>query len=162
MRNTYLIVWNCRIHLLASCFFCALFEVSYAFAQARQVSDDNASPMVRLTPDYAASSFKNIDTVDALFRQATVRHASKSCMGTRVVKKETREMEEGKSMVKVCTAKWSHLFFIEIWFVQLSWKRGLAKASRGFCPRTVRYKNSFTVGYWSTQCNPNNAKNIKI
>lgn len=81
---------------------------------ARQVSDDNASPMVRLTPDYAASSFKNIDTVDALFRQATVRHASKSCMGTRVVKKETREMEEGKSMVKYDMGEYRWKTFKEV------------------------------------------------
>ncbi|CAN7992988.1 unnamed protein product, partial [Ixodes hexagonus] len=67
---------------------------------AGKLSTELGAPMVRLTPDTARPRFKDCETVDALFRKVVKLHSNRACLGTRLVKGQTREVVDGKTIIK--------------------------------------------------------------
>lgn len=90
--------------------------------------------MVRLTPDTARTRFKGCETVDALFRHAVSLHSDRPCLGTRLVKSQTQEIIDGKSIVKYDLGeyKWKTYADVESQVNQIG--RGLA--GLGIVPET--------------------------
>ncbi|CAN8019594.1 unnamed protein product [Ixodes persulcatus] len=101
---------------------------------AAPLTDDPGAPMVRLTPDTARTRFKGCETVDALFRHAVNLHSDRPCLGTRVVKSQTQEIIDGKSIVKYDLGeyKWKTYADVESQVDQIG--RGLARI--GIVPET--------------------------
>ncbi|KAM7304563.1 long-chain-fatty-acid--CoA ligase 3 [Ixodes scapularis] len=101
---------------------------------AAPLTDAPGAPMVRLTPDTARTRFKGCETVDALFRHAVSLHSDRPCLGTRLVKSQTQEIIDGKSIVKYDLGeyKWKTYADVESQVNQIG--RGLA--GLGIVPET--------------------------
>ncbi|CAN7990594.1 unnamed protein product [Ixodes pacificus] len=101
---------------------------------AAPLTDEPGAPMVRLTPDTARTRFKGCETVDALFRHAVSLHSDRPCLGTRLVKSQTQEIIDGKSIVKYDLGeyKWKTYADVESQVDQIG--RGLA--GLGIVPET--------------------------
>ncbi|XP_064458377.1 fatty acid CoA ligase Acsl3-like [Ornithodoros turicata] len=92
------------------------------------------SPLQRTTLDVLGAMFAGVETVDTIIRRSVQKHGLKTCLGTRQVKDEFRDMVKGKSMVKYSLGEYRWTTYKEMDAKVEAIGRGLF--ALGVAPRT--------------------------